>query len=127
MIEDLKKKQEETHKALEELKEVSQLKEELWTSDLNILREEINKLQKNETERISQIELNIIKHGNSETTMKKVNHYGEIRAMEFNTGKDNRVEIKSLQPTEGKTSDRVIRKPQQVGSSIGLQSVEDWT
>jgi hypothetical protein len=42
-------------------------------------------------------------------------------------GRDNRVERKSLQPTEGKTSDRIIRKPQQVGSSIGLQNVEDWT
>jgi hypothetical protein len=58
MIEDLKKKLEESHEALDELKEVSQLNKELWAKDLSILREDINKLQNNETERISQIELN---------------------------------------------------------------------
>jgi hypothetical protein len=39
----------------------------------------------------------------------------------------------SLRPTKGKTSDRIIRKPiatkatQQVGSSIELQDVGNWT
>jgi hypothetical protein len=47
--------------------------------------------------------------------------------LEFNIGRDNRVERKSLQPTERKTSGRIIRKLQQVGSSNGLQDVGDWT
>jgi hypothetical protein len=54
-------------------------------------------------------------------------------SLKFNMGRDNSVERESLPPTKGKTSDRIIRKPiatkatQQVGSSIGLQDVGDWT
>jgi hypothetical protein len=52
---------------------------------------------------------------------------------ELNMGRDNRVMRKQLTLTKERTSDLIIRKPiatkttKQVGSSIGLQEVGDWT
>jgi hypothetical protein len=48
------KKLEESHYALEELKEVSQHNEELWTRDMSVLKENIRDLQNHETERTPQ-------------------------------------------------------------------------
>jgi hypothetical protein len=39
-------------------------------------------------------------------------------------GSESTARRESLQPTKGKTSDRIIT--QQVGSSIGLQDAGDW-
>jgi hypothetical protein len=59
---------------------------------------------------------NMRKRSGSENTARRMPQ--SKTSQKFNMRRDNRVEKVPLPPTEGKTSDRIIRKPQQVGSSI---------